>query len=193
MWRTRRRLNKTKKAAAKAQTSDCGPRTRAGRDDRGSSLVEYAIVVPVLLTFLFGIMDFSRFLYTYHFIAEVAREATRYAVVRGSSFSGTACASTATFACDATSANIQTYVRRSNPAGNQRRLLCRHRHLARVPTDGRLWDLWHRERQQQSRLSGAGGSKLSLQVHAPLPARIGFHMDRVKHFGNGDFAVTHKK
>lgn len=104
-------------AAAKAQTPDCGPRTRAVRDDRGSSLVEYAIVVPVLLTFLFGIMDFSRFLYTYHFISEVAREATRYAVVRGSSFSGTACASTATFACDATSANIQSYVRSLTPPG----------------------------------------------------------------------------
>jgi Flp pilus assembly protein TadG len=86
-------------------------------DERGSSLVEYAIVVPVLLTFLFGIMDFSRFLYTYHFVSEVAREATRYAVVRGSSYSGTACASTATFACDATSANIQSYVQNLTPPG----------------------------------------------------------------------------
>ncbi len=180
-------------AAAKAQTPDCGPRTRAVRDDRGSSLVEYAIVVPVLLTFLFGIMDFSRFLYTYHFISEVAREATRYAVVRGSSFSGTACASTATFACDATSANIQSYVRSLTPAGNHRRFRVSHRDLAGCRSDGRLWDLQHRERQQQSRLPGTGRSELSLQIHAPVPALICFHVDRVKHFGDGHFTVTHKK
>jgi len=98
-------------------TPDSGPRTPNLRSDRGSSLAEYAIVLPVLLTFLFGIMDFSRFLYTYHFISEVAREGTRYAVVRGSSFNGTACASTSTFACAATAANVQTYVQSLTPPG----------------------------------------------------------------------------
>jgi Flp pilus assembly protein TadG len=87
------------------------------RDDRGSALMEYAIVLPVILTFLFGIMDFSRFLYTYHFVSEVAREGTRYAMVRGSTFAGTSCASTATFSCDATSANVQSYVQALTPAG----------------------------------------------------------------------------
>jgi Flp pilus assembly protein TadG len=99
------------------QTPDSRPRTPDLRNDRGSALVEYAIVLPVLLTFLFGIMDFSRFLYTYHFVSEVAREGTRYAMVRGSSFSGTACASTASFACDATGANVQTYVQGLTPPG----------------------------------------------------------------------------
>jgi Flp pilus assembly protein TadG len=79
--------------------------------------MEYAIVLPVLLTFLFGIMDFSRFLYTYHFISEVAREGTRYAIVRGSSNAGTACASASTFQCDATAANVQTYVQSLTPPG----------------------------------------------------------------------------
>jgi len=93
---------------------------RAGRNlghDLGSTLAEFAIVLPVLLTFLFGIMDFSRFLYTDHFISEVAREGTRYAVVRGSTFGSTACASTSTFACNATSANVQSYVRGLTPPG----------------------------------------------------------------------------
>jgi len=118
------RVSKQKHATKRHQppdlgvgTSGLGRRTVHLRDDRGSALVEYAIVLTVLLTLLFGIMDFSRFLYTYHFIAEVAREGSRYAVVRGSTFIGTACASTSTFACDATGANIQTYVQSLAPPG----------------------------------------------------------------------------
>jgi Flp pilus assembly protein TadG len=86
-------------------------------DDLGGTLAEFAVVLPVLLAFLFGIMDFSRFLYTYHFVSEVAREGTRYAVVRGSTFGATACASTSTFACNATSGNVQSYVQGLTPPG----------------------------------------------------------------------------
>jgi Flp pilus assembly protein TadG len=89
---------------------------RAGRD-QGSALAEYAIVLMVLLTFLFGIMDFSRFLYTYHFVSEIAREGTRYAVVRGATFGTTSCASPSTFACNATAANVQSYVQGLTPPG----------------------------------------------------------------------------
>jgi Flp pilus assembly protein TadG len=85
-------------------------------NERGSALVEHAIVLVVLMTLLFGIMDFSRFLYTYHFVGEAAREATRYAMVRGSTFS-TACSSSVTFACYATAANIQSYVQSITPPG----------------------------------------------------------------------------
>jgi len=88
-------------------------------DDRGSALVEHAIVLIVLMMFLFGIMDFSRFLYVYHFVSEVAREGTRYAAVRGSSFS-TECgtgSSPKTYACYVTAADIQTYVQGLAPMG----------------------------------------------------------------------------
>ena len=102
---------------AKQEAPDSGRRTADLRDDRGSELMEYAIVLPVLLTFLFGIMDFSRFLYTYHFIAEVAREGTRYAIVRGSTNAGMACATTSTLACDATAGNVQSYVQGLAPPG----------------------------------------------------------------------------
>jgi Flp pilus assembly protein TadG len=57
---------------------------------RGSTLVELNIVLTVLLVMMFGIMDFSRALYAYHFASHAAREATRYASVRGSTYS-TAC------------------------------------------------------------------------------------------------------
>lgn len=51
---------------------------------RGSSLVEYALVLTVMLLFVFGIIDFARAVYAYHFVANAAREATRYAMVRSS-------------------------------------------------------------------------------------------------------------
>jgi Flp pilus assembly protein TadG len=69
---------------------------------RGSSLVELAFVLVFLLTVLFGIIDFSRALYTYHFVSNVAREATRWASVRG-------------FACNPALTGCQAT---SGPAGN---------------------------------------------------------------------------
>jgi Flp pilus assembly protein TadG len=72
--------------------------------DQGSTTVEFAICAVLLFTVLFGIIDFSRALYTYHFLSNSAREATRYAIVRGS-----ACTSWAS-ACPAGGADIQNYV-----------------------------------------------------------------------------------
>jgi Flp pilus assembly protein TadG len=51
---------------------------------RGSSLVEQALVIVLLLSVMFGIIDFGRALYTYHFVASAAREAARWASVRSS-------------------------------------------------------------------------------------------------------------
>jgi Flp pilus assembly protein TadG len=86
-------------------------------DEQGSALVEFAVVLVLLLTFLFGIMDFARFLYTYHFVCNAAREATRYAIVRGSSWGSTPCASSTTFACNATAASVTNYVQSITPQG----------------------------------------------------------------------------
>ena len=100
----------------KSTPMDLALRTSELRSEKGSALVEYAVAVTLFMTFLFGMMDFSRFLYTYHFVSGVAREGTRYAAVRGSTF-GTACSSTVTYACYATAANIQTYVQGLTPSG----------------------------------------------------------------------------
>jgi Flp pilus assembly protein TadG len=84
--------------------------------ERGSVLVEFAAVVLVLLTIMFGIMDFSRALYIYHFISEAAREASRYAMVRGSTWSA-GCVATTTYSCKATAANVTSYVQSITPMG----------------------------------------------------------------------------
>ena len=78
--------------------------------ERGEEMIEFAIVAVVLFTCIFAIINCSLLLYTYHFAAYAAREATRYAMVRGSTWGSTSCATTATFSCNATAANVASYV-----------------------------------------------------------------------------------
>jgi Flp pilus assembly protein TadG len=79
--------------------------------ERGSTLVEYALVVILMLTFVFGIFDFARAIYAYHFVANVAREASRFAMVRGTTWSS-GCVDNSSFlaGCNASTDNIQYYV-----------------------------------------------------------------------------------
>ena len=54
------------------------------RDESGSALVEFALSAVLLIIMLFGIIEFGFALYSYQFVNEVAREMSRYAIVRGS-------------------------------------------------------------------------------------------------------------
>jgi Flp pilus assembly protein TadG len=71
--------------------------------ERGSSLPETALVMAILLSLLFGIIDFGRAIYTYAFVAQLAREGARWAIVRGSQCS-------LLDHCNAASSDVQTYV-----------------------------------------------------------------------------------
>ena len=51
---------------------------------RGSSLPETVIVLIVLLTLTFGLMDFGRAIYTFAWITDIAQRAHRWGIVRGS-------------------------------------------------------------------------------------------------------------
>lgn len=80
---------------------------RRGRDEQGSMLVEAAISCTVVLALLFGICQMSYAMYLYHFASEAAREATRYAIVRGS----TSCTNTPNLTnCNVTASELQTWV-----------------------------------------------------------------------------------
>jgi Flp pilus assembly protein TadG len=81
-------------------------------NQRGSMLVEQVVVLVVLLAFMLGVVDFSRALYAYHFVSHAAREATRYAMVRGSSCTDLP-------ACPAANSDITAYVRGVFPPGIQ--------------------------------------------------------------------------
>jgi Flp pilus assembly protein TadG len=53
------------------------------RDQRGGSLVEYALVTTMFTAIIMGMLGFGQALYTYHFVSHAAREGARYAAVRG--------------------------------------------------------------------------------------------------------------
>ena len=59
------------------------PKTNV-RDDRGQSLVEFALTLPMLLVVMFMITEFGRALYQYNVLAQATREGARLAVVSGS-------------------------------------------------------------------------------------------------------------
>jgi Flp pilus assembly protein TadG len=74
---------------------------------RGSSLPETAIAMAAVLAILFGIIDFGRAMYTYGFVATMAREGARWAIVRGSE----SCTNSPSLPdCGATKAEIVSYV-----------------------------------------------------------------------------------
>jgi hypothetical protein len=51
------------------------------RDQRGQSLVETALVLPILLVILMGIFDFGRAIFAFNAVSNSAREAARVAIV----------------------------------------------------------------------------------------------------------------
>ena len=104
------RLRHCLKRSRPAQAPSCkenGGWWKALRED-GGTLVESALASAVLLSIVIGILEMSFALYNFHFVSEAAREATRYAIVRGSA----SCTNTPNLTnCNATSAEIQSYVR----------------------------------------------------------------------------------
>jgi Flp pilus assembly protein TadG len=85
----------------------------ARHSESGSAILETALSITILLTFLFGIMEACLGAYTYHVICEAAREATRYAIVRGATYT-TDCTAPSAATCTAQGGNnagdIATYV-----------------------------------------------------------------------------------
>jgi Flp pilus assembly protein TadG len=75
----------------------------AGED--GGSMVESALVFPILLTLLFCFMETCLAFYSYEMISEAAREGTRYAMVHGAS-----CPNATSPTCEATATQVNTYV-----------------------------------------------------------------------------------
>ena len=61
------------------------------KDEQGSAIVEMAIASAVFLAAVFGIIQACWALYAYNYVNEAAREATRYAIVRGGTYTGNNC------------------------------------------------------------------------------------------------------
>jgi len=53
-------------------------------DDRGQSLVEFALLLPLMLLIITGLFDVARAVWEENTLAYAAREGTRYGIVHGS-------------------------------------------------------------------------------------------------------------
>jgi Flp pilus assembly protein TadG len=118
---------------------------------RGQNLVELALVLPVCLWILLGIVDFGRVYYTYVAATNAAREGARWWVANPA----------------ATTAQIQTRVQQegapqvtsfasitpSSPAVDQRRVQVQFAFTPLTPLIGSLW----------------GGGALTLTAQATMP------------------------
>ncbi len=51
------------------------------RSGRGQSLVEIALVLPILLIVLFGVLEFGRIFHSYLVVTHAAREGARYGII----------------------------------------------------------------------------------------------------------------
>ena len=60
----------------------CRIARRGARDERGTQLVELAIVLPVMILLFGAVAEFGRFFYTYATLAKAARGAARYSISR---------------------------------------------------------------------------------------------------------------
>jgi Flp pilus assembly protein TadG len=87
------------------------------RSECGNSILEFSIALSVLLICGFGIIECSMALYADHFVTNAAKEATRYAMVRGSSWSGGACSNYDSFSCSASSEDVTSFVTSIVPPG----------------------------------------------------------------------------
>lgn len=86
------------------------------RDDRGSVITEFTAGIAVLSILIFGIFDCARLFYVRHFVEAASLSAARYAMVHGSTFNGTSCASGA-YNCAATATDVDSFVRSNLPPG----------------------------------------------------------------------------
>lgn len=60
-------------------------RRRAGKDRRGAATVEFALVVPIFILLLFGMIEFGRMVMIQQVIVNASREGARRAVFEGTS------------------------------------------------------------------------------------------------------------
>jgi Flp pilus assembly protein TadG len=99
-------------AATHCPEGRTGANLRRLRKEEGAALLEYAIIFILFMTLLFGIMGMGEMLYSYHFVSSVARDATRWAAVNGST-----CSSDGSCTAPATSSDVKTYVTNHTPLG----------------------------------------------------------------------------
>jgi Flp pilus assembly protein TadG len=92
---------------------------RFAREERGATLVEFAMTALLLVALLAAVLQWSLAMYAYHFTSYAAQEGARFAAVRGYTWSKsttTNCSTSAPpgftmpYECTASASDIQNYV-----------------------------------------------------------------------------------
>ena len=83
---------------------------KSNRTMRGSTIVEFAVVFLILFAFMLGIIDFSRAMYAYHGVSNAAREASRFASIRGHASCTTTPRTFPTANCPLTTTDVSNFV-----------------------------------------------------------------------------------
>jgi len=78
---------------------------RPVRDEEGSALVEFALTMPILIIFFFGLIQVCLASYMRQVVSESAREGTRYAMVHGAT-----CVNASGSSCTVSAANVNSWV-----------------------------------------------------------------------------------
>ena len=68
-----------------SKVKNLGASGRRKRAHRWQAMVEFALLTPVFVMLLFAIVEFSQAAYAYSFVSYAARDASRWASVRGKS------------------------------------------------------------------------------------------------------------
>jgi len=74
------------------------------RDDRGQTLIEFALASVMFFMLVFGTIEFGRAVWQYNMMSDLAQQGARWAAVHGS-----------TSATPATAGQLQTYVQSRSP------------------------------------------------------------------------------
>lgn len=85
---------------------------------RGQTLAEFALVIPIFLLILMGIFDMGRAVFAYTSIANAAREGTRLGIVNQSTGKITERANQMAAAADKTAAAVTIQISQSDSAPN---------------------------------------------------------------------------
>jgi Flp pilus assembly protein TadG len=85
------------------------------RHARGQALAEFALVVPIFLVLLLGMIEAGRFMFYYETLNHATREGARYAIVNGSNsmHCPTGTPAPGSYACDPSGEDVKDRVRAS--------------------------------------------------------------------------------
>ncbi len=79
--------------------------------ERGATTVEFALSALILMTIVIGVMNMCLAIFSYHLVAQAARDGSRYAMVRGNTCSA------AGASCTISAAAVQTYLQNQGYPG----------------------------------------------------------------------------